>query len=107
MADREQFGMRLRREREKRVIEERLTDLRADIERSLTTPDVVQLQLDFADSTRDLRQLNRDLEAMRSRLERIPLDIVAEQAKIDIRYAERTEFTFPISVSFLVPRTLR
>jgi superfamily II DNA or RNA helicase len=96
-----------RREREKRVIEERLTNLRADLERSLMTPDVIQLQLDFATSPRELRQLTRDLDSMRHRLERIPSDIVAEQANIDRRYAERTEFTFPISISFLVPRSIR
>jgi chromosome segregation ATPase len=96
-----------RRDQEKRTIAERLSDLKADLERSLQAPEVQQLQFEFSDSPRDLRQVERDLDAMRSRLERIPADIVSEQANIDRRYAERTEFTFPIAVTFLVPRSLR
>jgi superfamily II DNA or RNA helicase len=96
-----------RRDQERRTIAERLTDLRADLERSLQAPDVQQLQFEFADSPRDLRQVERNLDAMRTRLERIPADIVTEQANIDRRYAERTEFTFPIAITFLVPRNLR
>jgi hypothetical protein len=44
---------------------------------------------------------------MRTRLERIPAEIVTEQANIDRRYAERTEFTFPIAITFLAPRSIQ
>ena len=96
-----------RRDHEKQTIAERLTDLRADLERSLQAPEVLQLQFDFSESLRDLRQVERNLDAMRTRLERIPADIVTEQANIDRRYAERTEFTFPIAITFLMPRSAR
>lgn len=96
-----------RRVQEKKTIADRLTDLKADLERSLQAPELRQLQFEFADVPRELRQVERDLDAMRTRLDRIPDDITTEQANIDRRYAERTEFTFPISVTFLVPRNIR
>jgi hypothetical protein len=96
-----------RRAQDKKTIADRLTELKADLERSLHAPELAQLQFDFAELPRELRQVERDLDAMRARLERIPDDIMAEQANIDRRYTERTEFTFPISVTFLVPKSVR
>lgn len=96
-----------RRDQDKKTIAERLTDLKADLERGLQAPELRQLAFEFAELPRELRQVERDLDAMRARLERIPDDITAEQANIDRRYAERTEFTFPISLTFLVPLSLR
>ena len=42
---------------------------------------------------------------MQARLDRIPGDIVTEQAAIDRRYQDRTRYTFPIAVTFLGERT--
>jgi superfamily II DNA or RNA helicase len=96
-----------RRAQEKKTIADRLSDLKSDLERSLEAPELQQLRFEFAELPRELRQVERDFDAMRTRLERIPDDITAEQANIDRRYAERTEFTFPISVTFLVPRGIQ
>ncbi len=51
----------------------------------------------------DRRQVARDVEALRERLERIPAEIVAEQEAIRNRYAEPVHRLFPAAVTLLVP----
>jgi len=51
-------------------------------------------------------ELRRDVEALKARLARIPLEIKEETAIIEKRYTDFTERTFPVSVVFLVPASL-
>jgi hypothetical protein len=53
--------------------------------------------------TDELEQSNRDREALRSRLERIPEEREREIAAIRRRYADIAERTFPVAVEFLIP----
>ncbi len=48
-------------------------------------------------------QLRRDVEALRTRLERIPEEREKELASIRRRYADPGARTFPVAVEFLVP----
>jgi hypothetical protein len=53
--------------------------------------------------TDEREQLNRDREALRCRLERIPEEREREIAAIRRRYAEPADRTFPVAVEFLIP----
>ncbi|MGH7331905.1 MAG: DISARM system SNF2-like helicase DrmD, partial [Candidatus Rokuibacteriota bacterium] len=77
-----------------------LTELRQSILAQLDAPLVQQLDL-FSSSERD--QLQRDLESLRARAERIPAEIAEETAAIRARFASPTPRLFPVSVTFLVP----
>ena len=53
--------------------------------------------------TDEREQLNRDREALRCRLERIPEVRDRELAAIRRRYSELADRTFPVAVEFLIP----
>ncbi|MCK6499305.1 MAG: hypothetical protein L6Q38_07485, partial [Nitrospira sp.] len=57
--------------------------------------------------TDEREQLNRDREALRCRLERIPEEREREIAAIRRRYAEPADRTFPVAVEFLVPEDFK
>lgn len=59
----------------------------------------VQLELWPADQR---EQLRRDVEALRTRLDRIPEEREKELAAIRRRYADPTPRTFPVAVEFLI-----
>ena len=61
-----------------------------------------QLQL-FGD---EQAQYDRDIDALRHRLEQIPLEIETESAAVRRRYLEPTPRLFPAAVEFLVPERL-
>lgn len=98
-----------RRDEEKNTLAERLNQLQQDLQRSLSEQGKsMQLELPLEGySKREQYQIERDWAAMQARLDRIPGDIVTEQAAIDRRYQDRTRYTFPIAVTFLVPEGLR
>jgi hypothetical protein len=50
------------------------------------------------------KQIRRDIEALQTRLARIPEEKEHETAAIERRYAEPTDRTFPVEVVFLVPQ---
>jgi hypothetical protein len=79
------------------------TELRRSILEELREPEHAQLQL-F--STEERVQRQRDLDALRRRLEEIPGDIEAETAAIRARYASPTPRLFPAAITFLVPSSL-
>ena len=60
----------------------------------------VQLQLWPTDQR---EQLWRDVEALQTRLERIPAERRQEIAAIGHRYSDPVERTVPVAVEFLVP----
>lgn len=60
---------------------------------------ITGLQLDAGDQ----RQVQRDIEALQARLDRIPAEIETEQAAIARRYADPTHRLFPAAVTLLIP----
>lgn len=94
-------ALRERAEEEVANITQVLEDLRRTIETELNEPQVEQVAL-FTPEERD--QLNRDLDALRRRLQRIPSDIEEETAAIRRRYANPEPRLFPVAVTFLIPQ---
>jgi SNF2 family DNA or RNA helicase len=93
-----------RKEREERDILETLDELERTIRKELDdmgTPK--QLTFDFAEEERE--QLKKDVSALRRRLERIPSERISEIETIEKRYADRRHRTFPVAITFLVPRS--
>jgi hypothetical protein len=80
-----------------------LTELRGSILQELKQPAVQQLEL-FKDAERD--QLERNVEALRLRAERIPEEIEREVEVIAARYANLNPRLFPVAVEYLVPEGL-
>jgi superfamily II DNA or RNA helicase len=60
---------------------------------------VTDLELDASDK----RQVERDVQSLRARLDAIPAEIAAEQAAIANRYDQPTHRLFPAAVTLLVP----
>jgi hypothetical protein len=85
------------------TIEHVLTELRRSIEQELKQPESEQLAL-FAPDERE--QFQRDVDALRRRLETIPEDIQRETEAIRRRYADPEPRLFPAAVTFLVPDSL-
>jgi hypothetical protein len=56
-------------------------------------------------SPAELEQVDKDINALKARLERIPLERKEEQAVIEKHYAEPVDRTFPAAVVFLVPES--
>jgi len=77
-----------------------LTELRQVIETELAPKDDPQHQLFNPD---ERRQLDRDVDALRHRLERIPEDIERETTAIGRRYADPAPRLFPATITLLVP----
>jgi superfamily II DNA or RNA helicase len=77
-----------------------LTELRQVIEAELAPRDDPQQELFNAD---ERRQFDRDVDALKQRLERIPDDIERETAAIRRRYADPTPRLFPATITLLVP----
>lgn len=77
-----------------------LTELREVIEAELAPKDDPQQQLFNPD---ERRQFDRDVDALKQRLERIPVDIERETAAIRRRYADPSPRLFPATITLLVP----
>jgi superfamily II DNA or RNA helicase len=80
-----------------------LGELRQRIEDELAEPEADQLQLFSPD---ERAQHDRDVEALRDRLDQIPEEIDQETAVIRRRYAATEPRHFPAAVTFLIPRRL-
>jgi hypothetical protein len=50
-------------------------------------------------------QIRKDIEALQSRLERIPEEKELEKQAIEKRYSDLVDRTFPVAVVFLVPES--
>ncbi len=81
------------------VLEDLATLIRKELEESQRAVQL-RLQLWPADQR---EQLDRDVDALRARLERIPAERDKEVASIRRRYENPTDRTFPVAVEFLVP----
>lgn len=98
-----------RRDAEIDSIRSVLTDLKASIEKELgdlaRKPEVFQLRFEGFDTDERL-QFERDLDALRRRVEEIPDEIEREVARLSDRYRTRDIRVFPVAVTFLVPPAL-
>ncbi|MBN8595640.1 MAG: DISARM system SNF2-like helicase DrmD [Anaerolineae bacterium] len=82
-----------------------LMELETSIRRELNAPEAVQKFLPgFAPSERE--QYERDLNALRARLERIPDEIEHEQQAVMARYSDLQPRLFPVAVMFLIPASM-
>jgi hypothetical protein len=54
----------------------------------------------------EVEQLDRNVEALRRRLQEIPAEIEKETAAIQARFADPQPRMFPVAVTFLVPEKL-
>ena len=98
---------RAREEREH--VEATLSELAATIRREALGEHGDQLQLitGLELDAGDRRQVERDVQSLRARLDAIPGEIAAEQDAIARRYAEPTHRLFPAAVTLLVPEGAR
>jgi len=100
-----QNTMQRRKEEETKNIETILDDLARSIESELETPTPDrQLTFEFFNEM-EKEQYKKDMNALRSRLARIPDEKIQEKAIIERHYANMTDRTFPVAVVFLVPQT--
>lgn len=90
-------------EREVRDVTAILTELRKAIEAELDTPEYQQGEL-F--STPEREQFERNIDALRARVEQIPDEIKKETAAVRARFADPQPRLFPVAVTYLVPRQL-
>lgn len=80
-----------------------LQELARTIAAELAEPEYVQLEL-FARPERE--QYDRNITALRHRLEQIPAEIEQETGLIRARFADPEARLFPVAVTFLVPERL-
>jgi SNF2 family DNA or RNA helicase len=79
-----------------------LEELARSIQKELNTPEAKQMMLPgFSASERE--QFERDINALRQRLARIPDEIAQEQESIRARYADFQARLFPVAITYLVP----
>ncbi|MCY3850320.1 MAG: helicase-related protein [Acidimicrobiaceae bacterium] len=104
MRDQRSRAMDAKRYAEERRLRGTLADLQSSIQRRLDeleqSEDVEQLRLFDTD---ERRQFDADMQALRSRIERIGDDVEAEVEVLRRRYAVRDVNWFPVAVEFLVP----
>jgi hypothetical protein len=99
-----------RAEQESDYVAATLQELEATIRRQTEREYDGQLQLVTdveLDAAGDRAQVERDMRSLRARLDRIPQEILREQAAIDRRYADPTHRLFPAAVTLLVPQGTR
>ena len=80
-----------------------LEELKRVIGDELAKRESPQLLLDFSKSEKDQR--NRDLAALRARLEEIPGEMERESENLRSRYTNPTARLFPVAVTYVVPRS--
>ncbi len=78
-----------------------LLELQKAIEKELGDPQYQQLSL-WSNAERE--QITRNVQALRLRLDQIPLELEQEKAAIESRYANPQPRMFPVAVTFLVPQ---
>jgi hypothetical protein len=90
-------------------VEATLNELAATIRREALGEHGDQLQLitGLELDAGDRRQVERDLQSLRARLDAIPAEITAEQAAITRRYADPAHRLFPAAITLLVPEGAR
>jgi tRNA U34 5-carboxymethylaminomethyl modifying GTPase MnmE/TrmE len=92
-----------RADKEVRDIAAILTELRKAIQAELEAPEYRQQEL-F--STPEREQFERNVDALRARVDQIPDEIERETAAIRGRFADPQPRLFPVAVTYLVPKRL-
>lgn len=94
-----------RRDKEIADITAILNELRQTIEKQLDDPELKQLVFEGW-TTEERDQLDRNMNALRTRLQQIPGEIKRETQAVERRFADPQPRMFPVSVTFLVPERL-
>jgi hypothetical protein len=81
-----------------------MTELQRAIQAELQSKDNPQLMLDLGGDTAGKHQRERDLDALRRRLEEIPDEIERESEHIRSRFRDPSAKLFPVAVTWLIPR---
>jgi hypothetical protein len=79
-----------------------MTELQRAIQEELDRKDGPQMLLDLGGEER--AQRDRDLAALRRRLNEIPAEIESESAHLRDRYRNPSARLFPVAVTYLIPR---
>ncbi len=79
-----------------------MTELQRAIREELDSKDGVQMLLDLGGDER--AQRDRDLAALRRRLNEIPGEIEKESTHLRDRYRDPSARLFPVAVTYLIPR---
>jgi SNF2 family DNA or RNA helicase len=88
---------------EAKSMEAILTELANSIRGELAEPEVIQLELWTSE---EREQLNRNIDALRRRLQIIPIEIEQEREVIKKRFFNPQSHMFPIAVMFIFPEKL-
>jgi len=91
-----------RAEKEVNKLTSIMTELQRAIEKELAPQQ--QLQLDLWGDDLGIQQRERDLAALRRRLQEIPDEILRESGHIRARFANPSARLFPVAVTWLIPR---
>lgn len=83
-------------------ITEVLEELRRSISKELAAPEH-QMQLELFTTT-EREQFERNVDALRARVEQIPREIEQETAAIRARFSDPVPRLFPLAVTYLVPQ---
>jgi len=89
-------------EREVSKLRTIMTELQRSIREELERKDGLQMLLDLGGDER--AQRDRDLAALRRRLDEIPGEIKTESAHLRDRYRNPSARLFPVAVTYLIPR---
>lgn len=81
-----------------------LEELRRSILEELKSPEISDQLVLFSDSERE--QADRDIKALKVRLDQIPIEVQLETARIRSRFSDPVPRLFPLSLTFLVPQSL-
>jgi septal ring factor EnvC (AmiA/AmiB activator) len=92
-----------RKRRDITDIENVLDELKGSIARELKQDSAPKQLLLWPDEERT--QLSRDIQALETRLTRIPEELENEKSAIEKRYLKPADRTFPVAVIFLVPKS--
>lgn len=81
-----------------------MTELQRSIQGELERKDGPQMLLDLGGDDAGKKQRERDLDALRRRMNEIPDEIERESGHIRSRFANPTARLFPVAVTWLIPR---
>jgi superfamily II DNA or RNA helicase len=79
-------------------------ELEESIRSALDAPPPAQMDL-FSDGEKTQRQ--RDVTALRQRLDDLPAELEAEREAVRTRFADPEARTFPVAITFFVPESMR
>lgn len=91
-------------EKEVNKVKSIMTELQRSIQAELERKDGPQMLLDLGSDEPGMQQRERDLSALRRRMNEIPDEIQRESEHIRSRFAAPSARLFPVAVTWLIPR---